>query len=404
MCVLEAAKVRSALLVFFLYNRTMSSPLKNRGGKMFCGRSEYFMPLLVVVVITSCVWVCAGKAGLQLRKVVHDTQHLNFTAESRIYPEAPDLLWVTTRKSGLSVWNISEPLTPTLVATWAEHADVEGQDRMGDLLVVVDEGNNGLLTFDVSGSNGTVLRFLAYLELQPRMPLPLGGALHTKLYRTFGRTFAIVSMGWQQGSDVVAVEVTDPLAPKQVVRLSTDVNCMEGILIVHDFAFIGGFCSTQFISVYLRGLASPSPSMRIQDSQVNPAYNEMVGVAGSKAIYHASFTLEGGLLVFSLEEALHGRIHEIGRLLSPALFNANRVYLHEAKGFVVLPLEHQADYNSHGGFALVDVRNVTAPILLDVVQEPAAKVYCGNIHSSGEFAYSFGAESSTMNIYQVSLS
>ena len=106
-----------------------------------------------------------------------------------MYPEAPDLLVVTNRGGGLSVWNTSQPAKPHCVHSWMGNGTgtrVEGQDRMGELLVIAqlgDKPSSALITM-----NATSFAPLA------RLPLSVDGALHTKLYRSANRTYAITHL------------------------------------------------------------------------------------------------------------------------------------------------------------------------------------------------------------------
>jgi hypothetical protein len=65
---------------------------------------------------------------------------LYYAAESRNYPEAPDTLFVTMRGGGVKVFDISEEAELKVVAQWVSECAVEGQDRIGDLMVVAELG------------------------------------------------------------------------------------------------------------------------------------------------------------------------------------------------------------------------------------------------------------------------
>ena len=65
---------------------------------------------------------------------------LYYAAESRNYPEDPDTLFVTMRGGGVKVFDISEPAQLKAVSQWHTDRAVEGQDRVGDLMVVAELG------------------------------------------------------------------------------------------------------------------------------------------------------------------------------------------------------------------------------------------------------------------------
>ena len=123
-----------------------------------------------------------------------------------------------------------------------------------------------------SGKSGA----LAPLAPLARIDLSLPGALHVKLYRhaASGRDFAIVTHGLGHakgtGNYIAAVDVSDPSKPVEIARLATTVKCTEGVLVVGDFAFIGGYCSNSFASVSLAGLADSPPSMAVVATETKP--------------------------------------------------------------------------------------------------------------------------------------
>jgi hypothetical protein len=100
--------------------------------------------------------------GVSLVRVLRDTRALDFAVMSKIYPEDPDSMFVTLRGGGISVYDVSARDAPRLRSRWDTSTDVEGQDRRGDLLVVVAR-RGALLTFDVSDPDR--VRHLATLEV-----------------------------------------------------------------------------------------------------------------------------------------------------------------------------------------------------------------------------------------------
>lgn len=132
---------------------------------------------------------------LALQSTITNATTLSYPVESRRYPEAPDLLIVTNRNGGLSVWNTSDAAHPRCVHFWAGNLSgysgpfsTEGQDRRGDLLVLTQLGDrprSAIVTL-----NATTFAPLA------RLPLSVDGALHVKLYRhaSSARLYAIVAV------------------------------------------------------------------------------------------------------------------------------------------------------------------------------------------------------------------
>ena len=172
---------------------------------------------------------------MTLSKTVIEKQALNYAAESRIYPEAPDALFITLRGGGITKYNITMPSkpvleghyegigrcegqlppsqsTPALVACVCARAcvplnpchpflvladaetgtsnphththththNLAGQDRIGDLMVVAtlgDKPDSGLVLLNVSET----LHWPPTEELG-RIKISLPGALHVKLY------------------------------------------------------------------------------------------------------------------------------------------------------------------------------------------------------------------------------
>ena len=77
-------------------------------------------------------------------KTIVSAGHLRFVVKAEIYPEDPDVLVLTSRKGGVTLLNISKPEFPQLIQHWGKGGlDVEGQDRRGNLLVVI--GRKGFL-------------------------------------------------------------------------------------------------------------------------------------------------------------------------------------------------------------------------------------------------------------------
>ena len=117
----------------------------------------------------------------------YSAPEFNYAVLSRIYEDAPQLLVITLRgyskfghngSAGLTVLNVSNPAAPKIHARWRlpRHAEVEGQDRIGDLLVIGDMANGGLWIFNVSHNlRAQYENPVAYLKV------PGDKVLHAKL-------------------------------------------------------------------------------------------------------------------------------------------------------------------------------------------------------------------------------
>ena len=105
------------------------------------------LQLLLLPFVSSSRGIAVGVSG------VADNSHANvdyvrrisdpdlyYAAESRNYPEAPNTLFLTMRGGGVKVFDISEPAELKPLAQWTTDRAVEGQDRLGDLLVVAELG------------------------------------------------------------------------------------------------------------------------------------------------------------------------------------------------------------------------------------------------------------------------
>ena len=106
-------------------------------------------------LVLACALPAAADLSLTLVSTITDGARLPYPVESRHYPESPDLLVVTNRQGGLSVWNTSDPARPIVQLYWpgnfSDHPianGIEGQDRMGDLLVVTHLGDQCAARWD----------------------------------------------------------------------------------------------------------------------------------------------------------------------------------------------------------------------------------------------------------------
>jgi hypothetical protein len=337
-----------------------------------------------------------------LRDLKKDETALDFVVKSRIYPEDPNSLFLTLRGGGVSVYDVTEPGQPKLVGRAAPEDDVEGQDRLGDLLVIAAR-NGRLLTFDVS--DRTAIRKLGELELDtaPGLGARFRGAvldaigsgpfdaLHTMIYQpSEGVTLAMVTS--PNSRELIAVDVSDPAEPRQVGAVDTKISFVEAIYVKDHHAFVGGFGTSEAFTVI--DISNPS-EMKIVKTLSDPAYRQLVAALAPErpnTLFVALWDDPGGLGAFDVTHP--AEFTEIGRLTLPELRRANRVKL--AGDYAYLPLEQKP-----GGFAVVDIsrpddlrlavavcgiRDVTMPYTLQV---------------NGDWLYVFGTREASMAVFEL---
>jgi hypothetical protein len=332
--------------------------------------------IVLALLASVAVWVGVSDAsgdapivGATWLKVVEDPVALDHAVKSKIYPEDPTSMYVTLRGGGISAFDVSVPASPALRARWNSSEDVEGQDRRDDLLVVVAR-RGVLLTFDVSRPDRIVE--LGHIELETQ-----GGAfshfmrglvqqftgpfdaLHVKLYDAAdGHRYALVTA--TATGEIIAVDVTDPLKPRQAGQIDADVELIEGIYVHRDHAFVGGFGSSDV----LRAVDVSNPNrMRVVHTLEDESYRQMVSEMSPDhpdLLFAALWNDKGGLGIFDVSDPPRFRL--VGRLVEPELARSNRVKLDGDRAF--LPLEADP-----GGFAIVDVRDQRAPTLVHLATD-----------------------------------
>jgi hypothetical protein len=340
--------------------------------------------------------------GVSLVRVLHDARALDFAVKAKIYPEDPDSMFVTLRGGGISVYDVSARDAPKLRSRWDTAKDVEGQDRRGDLLVVVAR-SGALLTFDVSDPDR--IRHLATLDLASDpgligavtaklLELFAGGpfgALHTKLYRASdGRLYALVTA--TVSGELVAVDVTDPQRPAQVGALRTDVQFIEGIYVHREHAFVGGF---GYSEVYRAIDVSDPREMRVARSLSDAAYRQMVSEMKPyhpDLLYAALWNDPGGLAAFDV--ANPARFRPLGSLVRSDLARSNRVKLRD--NFAFLSLEQEP-----GGFAAVDVTDAGSPGLIALVRGIHGISTPYTLGLNRDHLYVFGTEEAAMAVFRL---
>jgi hypothetical protein len=340
--------------------------------------------------------------GASLVRVLRDARALDFAVKAKIYPEDPDSMFVTLRGGGISVYDVSARDAPRLRSRWDTAADVEGQDRLGDLLVVVAR-SGALLTFDVSDPDR--VRHLATVELATDpglvgtviakvMEFFAGGpfrALHTKLYHASdGRLYALVTA--TASGELIAVDVTDPKRPVQVGALQTGVQFIEGIYVHREHAFVGGF---GYSEIYLAIDVSNPRKMSVVRSLSDATYRQMVSEMNPDhpdLLYVALWNDFGGLAVFDVADPADFR--PLGSLVRSDLARSNRVKLHGNLAF--LPLEQEP-----GGFAVVDVTDPTSPGIVSLVRGIRGISTPYTLAVNRDHLYVFGSEEAAMAVFRL---
>ena len=346
-----------------------------------------------------------NSSRLTLRRTINDHKGsaghdgLQYVVQARSYVSSPKDLVTTMRGGGVAVWRWGDDnaTVPSLAVRSfvMEGIPTEGQDSIGDLLVIV-RLNHGITTLDWPS-----------LHVRGSVNISVTGALHCKLWRdgASARVFALVTTGLthvEADRDyLVAVEVTDRTQPREVAKLLTPVKDTEGVLVVNDFAYVGGYVeNNRFVSVDLRGLVSPSTPAgeRLKVNSVagpRPEYDNMVGALANSSfrfpatgtsesppptltMYYGSYARPGGLLIFKALENGSVLAGAMGSLLLPELSRTNRVHIHPTGDWALLALEKgfagtdNPPVGETGGIAVVDIREPAAPTLVARAPSPIA--------------------------------
>ena len=323
------------------------------------------------------------------KRIKHDV-YLNYVVQSVIYPEDPNTLFLTMRGGGITTYDISNPKKPKFLTHWDEnkHRNVEGQDRIGNLLIVTDISRGGLFILDVS--NPKKLTKLSYLNFKN-----VENVLHTKIYQDKGKTYALLTGGFHyktyEPSDLFAiVDITDPKSPKLISKINTGVLGTEGISIKNHYAYVGGYMSSKFVVI---DFSNPKNMVIVKELN-KPYYRQMVSKIGSDGVLYAALWGEkGGLATFNIEDPKN--IREISYITNKELSKANRVNI--SGDYIFIPLE----LKEGGGVGVIDRSNpkklihVKSFLNIPDVDKP----YC--LAVKGNYLYLFSSKNNSMIVMQI---
>ena len=366
---------------------------------------------------------------LKIVSEIRDSVNLSYVTRAKIYPEDPNSLFLTMRGDsatntggGISVYDISDSRNPVFVS----HLNVadthpgevvnpnqlEGQDRTGDILVVIALESGVVHLLDVSDPSR--LTEISSLKLEGvHEGLGYFPALHTKIYdpADSGKTYAIVTSS--MSSKLIAVDISDPKNPKQVSELQTGISDLESLYIKDSFLYCGGFQSDVMLTVDL----SDIHHMRLCTILKKSYYNNLVAELDPKNhnILYVSSYMErkaaekspwwrgrldarddadaprGGLIVFDISQPENPV--EISHVITEELAGSNRVKLHE--GFAFLPIE--ADPGGIGIVNLSDPHNV----VFDRVVESTDAIKPYALAIKDDYLYVLGTGTDTMVVKEI---
>jgi len=361
-----------------------------------------------------------GNKSVELEFVceIYGPVHLNYVTRAKIYPEDPDSLFLTMRGDpktktggGISVYDIACPRKPVFlthlkVADSVSGEDVnpnelEGQDRLGNILVVIAIGSGVVYVLDTSDPSH--LRALGSVALEG---VDDGAgffpALHTKIYKPSDsdKTYAIVTSS--KSGKLVAVDISDPKTPRQVSTLQTGISNLEGLYVKGTYVYCGGFGDCVMLTVDI----SDIQHMRICNRLEKNYYNNLVAeldTNDSDLLYMSSYLARnsndqepalGGLTVFDISQP--DKPVEISHAIRPELAYSNRVKVHE--GYAYLPIEPiKAE---PGGIGIVDVSNPYHVVFNKFVQsDHAIKPYALAVKAN--YLYVMGADSDNLVVKEI---
>ena len=325
-------------------------------------------------------------------KTIISAINLRFVVKAEIYPEDPNTLVLTSRKGGVTLLDISMPENPQLIQHWGKSGlDVEGQDRRGNLLVVIGRRGDLYLFNILQNKNIKLIKKMKIPGLGiVKGPLgPFIPALHTRLYKKNNKLYAMITCPTKE--KLVAIDVTNPKNPVYVSSKKTWISGLEGIQIYKDHAFLGGFSDVTY-GVY--DISNPASIRKVNDLS-SRHFVQMVPEMSANypnIIFVALFGMKGGLATFNV--ANPKKIVYLDKVVTKALGKANRVKIRKNMAF--LPLRQ-----SVGGLGVIDIsdpnmlRKVMEIKSIPGVLRPYTLNYKDNI------IYVFGSHTYSMGILKV---
>jgi len=360
--------------------------------------SSVVFTLLVVAVVSFAVKAETVKQGFTtftrkddyVRRIADPD--LFYAAESRNYPEAPDTLFVTMRGGGVKVFDISEPAELKAVSQWKSDRPVEGQDRVGDLIVVAELGLGPNGAFDTS--TGPALHLFQVQEplqeiMAPFFSVDLSAHIDAILHVKFvshppGRPnelWAVCSGGFATTVEgaVVLVNLTAVATPEKAVKLTsqlslevsvlaTPVGEPEGVMVApsdSSIVYIGGITSHDLGVVDISTFSAPvlvelqrGVGMQLVGATRKDQPSWSSGMATVEAedwelVYMAGWGARGNLAVLNTSNAAHPSVQcRTPPSQDLKLAMANRVKLY--CDWALVPLETPL-----GGFAVVDISSAS---------------------------------------------
>ena len=371
----------------------------------------YRTPIIIILTFmfttTTLGGRAHGKVSLSLVEEITDPAHFSYTVMAKTYPGLdPDVVVVTARESGVSVWNTSVPTAPELLGAWNTSLKVEGQawDAETGVLMVVDIGKSGVWTFRLEGeeeSSNLVFEELGFVQVAPE------GALHGRIYKPeAGGTYGVISVGYFVNvSSLVIVDLGSPSSPTVVGVLDMpDILNMEGVYIHSHYAMIGGFHNDVFQVVDLSDVSAP----KIVDTLQKDYFLQMVSSAFPQGdiLYTALWGNDGGLATFDMSDLPD--LKEMDHIVQPDLGKANRVHLDPLRMVAFLPLQgHEVNQPGlNGGVAIVDISD-PSDLGKDFVVRLPKTTMCYELAlvggGGGGFThlYAFGTTTNTAYVYEI---
>ena len=373
---------------------------------------------------------------------------LNYAAESRNYPEDPSTLFVTCRGGGFKVFDMeSTPGKLEAIGRWNSSLAVEGQDRLGNWLVVSELGIGPSGPFP--GSSPKLHFFNVSLGLDVFAPLAsvdlslfIDAILHVKFIVRGAETWCVCSGGFATSVSgaVVLVNVTHLLSKPQhwdpqdangkVSVLSTSVSQPEGVTVAPldaNIVYVGGISSKQLAVVNVADFFNPFVE-QVRDKvgaqlvsaswKDQPHENEASSSSSFDPglVFMSAWGRPGGLVIMDTAEGRSVDPVEVGRLTKASLSMSNRVKLAPWGGVAFLPLEEEVGGVAAVSFAVpsasfsheVNDANFSSMVAHVPVSEftksgslvTSTKAYCLAV-SARRFVFLFIAETAAIYVYAV---